>query len=145
MLDRYSSGASVANHSNNWKKLVIAIIRIVLIYAVLSIAVTALFLHFIVPLATDMLGDLWGRILGAVLTITAIAPFLRAMIMKKNRSEEFKSLWSDSRFNHASLKSSLLCWNVRLSGICIIRKSSRSIWEKSNLSMLEDCSTVTFT
>lgn len=108
LLDRYSSGASVANHSNNWKKLVIAIIRIVLIYAVLSIAVTALFLHFIVPLATDMLGDLWGRILGAALTIAAIAPFLRAMIMKKNRSEEFKSLWSDSRFNHASLISIIL-------------------------------------
>ena len=108
LLDRYSSGASVANHSNNWKKLVIAIIRIVLIYAVLSIAVTALFLHFIVPLATDMLGDLWGRILGAILTIAAIAPFLRAMIMKKNRSEEFKSLWSDSRFNHAPLISIIL-------------------------------------
>lgn len=108
LLDRYSSGASVANHSNNWKKLVIAIIRIVLIYAVLSIAVTALFLHFIVPLATDMLGDLWGRILGAALTIAAIAPFLRAMIMKKNRSEEFKSLWSDSRFNHAPLISIIL-------------------------------------
>lgn len=108
LLDRYSSGASVANHSNNWKKLVIAIIRIVLIYAVLSIAVTALFLHFIVPLATDMLGDLWGRILGAALTIAAIAPFLRAMIMKKNRSEEFKSLWADSRFNHAPLISIIL-------------------------------------
>ena len=108
LLDRYSSGASVANHSNNWKKLVIAIIRIVLIYAVLLIAVTALFLHFIVPLATDMLGDLWGRILGAALTIAAIAPFLRAMIMKKNRSEEFKSLWSDSRFNHAPLISIIL-------------------------------------
>ena len=108
LLVRYSSGDSVANHSNNWKKLVIAIIRIVLIYAVLSIAVTALFLHFIVPLATDMLGDLWGRILGAALTIAAIAPFLRAMIMKKNRSEEFKSLWSDSRFNHAPLISIIL-------------------------------------
>ena len=108
LLDRYSSGASVANYSNNWKKLVIAIIRIVLIYAVLSIAVTALFLHFIVPLATDMLGDLWGRILGAALTIAVIAPFLRAMIMKKNRSEEFKSLWSDSRFNHAPLISIIL-------------------------------------
>ena len=108
LLDRYSSGASVANYSNNWKKLVIAIIRIVLIYAVLSIAVTALFLHFIVPLATDMLGDLWGRILGAAPTIAAIAPFLRAMIMKKNRSEEFKSLWSDSRFNHAPLISIIL-------------------------------------
>ena len=108
LLERYSVGVQPVNHQNNWKKLVIAIIRIVLIYAVLSIAVTALFLHFIVPLATDMLGDLWGRILGAALTIAAIAPFLRAMIMKKNRSEEFKSLWSDSRFNHAPLISIIL-------------------------------------
>lgn len=108
LLDRYSSGASVANHGNNWKKLVTAIIRIVLIYSVLSVAVTALFLHFIVPLAVDMLGDLWGRILGSILTIGAIAPFLRALIMKKNRSVEFKSLWSDSRFNHAPLISLIL-------------------------------------
>ena len=37
LLDRYSSGASVANHSNNWKKLVIAIIRIVLILSLIHI------------------------------------------------------------------------------------------------------------
>jgi CPA2 family monovalent cation:H+ antiporter-2 len=37
------------------------------------------------------------------LTILVISPFLRAMIMKKNRSDEFKALWSDSRLNHLPL------------------------------------------
>lgn len=108
LLERYSSGASTVNHANNWKKLMMAILRIMLVYSVLSVAVTALFLHFIVPLIVGALGNLWGNIVGAALTIAAISPFLRAMIMKKNRSEEFKSLWADNRFNHAPLISLIL-------------------------------------
>lgn len=81
--------------------------RIVLVYAVLAIAVTALCLHLIVPLVMQ-LGDFWGRLLGAVITIGAVAPFLRALIMKKNHSEEFRALWRDSRFNHAPLISVIL-------------------------------------
>ena len=42
LLDRYSSGTSSVNHENNWKKLVSAILRIVLIFSVVSIAITIL-------------------------------------------------------------------------------------------------------
>lgn len=107
LLERYSSGVQPVNHSNNWKKLLTAIVRIVLVYAVLAIAVTALCLHLIVPLVMQ-LGDFWGRLLGAVITIGAVALFLRALIMKKNHSEEFRALWRDSRFNHAPLISVIL-------------------------------------
>ena len=58
-------------------------------------------------------GRFWGKVLGAVVTILLISPFLRAMIMKKNHSIEFKALWADSRFNHAPLISIVcfaLCW-----------------------------------
>lgn len=103
LLDRYSSGASSVSHENNWKKLVMAIVRIVLIYSVLSIAVTFLCLHFLSPLCTRFIGDLWGRVVCALLTLVLIAPFLRAMMMKKNHSIEFKALWSDSRYNRAPL------------------------------------------
>lgn len=102
-LERYSMGSQTVQHENNWKKLLIAILRISLIYSVLSVAMTGLCLHLIVPLIISALGDFWGRLLGAVVTIFAIAPFLRALIMKKNRSVEFKTLWADSRFNHAPL------------------------------------------
>ena len=38
-----------------------------------------------------------------ILTIGCISPFLRAMVMKKNRSEEFKALWAESWVNHLPL------------------------------------------
>lgn len=103
LIDRYSSGTSSVNHENNWKKLVSAILRIVLIYSVVSIAITILCLHFLSPFCIRVIGDLGGRIACTLLTLLFIAPFLRAMIMKKNHSIEFKTLWSDNRFNRAPL------------------------------------------
>lgn len=108
LLDRYSSGSQGMDHSSNWKRLLSAIMRITLVYTVLSIAMTLLCLHVLVPLLTDLLGDLPGRITGAIVTVGAVSPFLRALIMKKNRSLEFKALWSDNRFNHAPLISLIL-------------------------------------
>ena len=55
------------------------------------------------PYLLDVLGMTWGKIVTAVITILAIAPFLRALIMKKNHSVEFRTLWNDNRFNHAPL------------------------------------------
>lgn len=108
LLERYTAGVQTVNHQNHWRSLVMAIVRIVVIYSVLSVAVTGVSLHLLVPFLTATLGDFWGRLLGAVLTITLIAPFLRALIMKKNRSIEFRALWADSRFNHAPLVSLIL-------------------------------------
>lgn len=108
LLDRYSTGVQTVNHQNNWRSLMIAIVRIVVIYSVLSVAVTGLSLHFFAPLLIVAVGDFWGRLLGAVLTILLVAPFLRALIMKKNRSIEFRALWIDNRFNHAPLLSLVL-------------------------------------
>lgn len=102
-LERYSTGSQTVQHENNWKKLLVAIMRITLIYSVLSVAVMGISLHWIVPVVIKALGEFWGRMAGALITVAAIAPFLRALIMKKNRSVEFKALWSDSRFNHAPL------------------------------------------
>jgi hypothetical protein len=64
--------------------------------------------NLFLPLLISALGGFWGKVLGAVVTILLISPFLRAMIMKKNHSIEFKALWADSRFNHAPLISIVL-------------------------------------
>ena len=119
LLDRYTSGTSTTAHTNNWKKLIINILRIVSIYSVLSIAITILCLQIVVPLATDLAGNLWGKIIGFIITIIVIAPFLRALIMKKNHSPEFRSLWADNRFNHAPLISVILLRIVIAMGFII--------------------------
>ena len=108
LLRRYSAGTSTINHQNNWKKLLTAILRIVLVYSVLCVAVMVLSFNLFLPLLVSALGDFWGKVAGAAVTIVLVAPFLRAMIMKKNHSIEFKALWADNRYNHAPLISVIL-------------------------------------
>ena len=103
LLERYSAGSSTVNHKTNWQKLLLAVARVALVYSVLSVAVLIICLHFMRPYILEMLGVTWGKIVTAVITILAIAPFLRALIMKKNHSVEFRTLWNDNRFNHAPL------------------------------------------
>ena len=103
MIERYSGSTQPANYQSNWKSLIYAIIRITVIYSVLTIAAIFISFSFILPLLVETMGDKWGRWAGAAITIILISPFLRAMIMKKNHSIEFKALWKDSRFNHAPL------------------------------------------
>ena len=119
LLDRYTSGTSTTAHTNNWKKLIINILRIVSIYSVLSIAITILCLQIVVPLATDLAGNLWGKIIGFIITIIVIAPFLRALIMKKNHSPKFRSLCADNRLKHAPLISVILLRIVIAMGFII--------------------------
>lgn len=47
MLERYSSGSQTVNHENNWKKLLVAIARIVAVYSVLCIAMITLSFHLL--------------------------------------------------------------------------------------------------
>ena len=108
LLRRYSAGTSTVNHQNNWKKLLTVILRIVLVYSVLCVAVMVLSFNLFLPLLVSALGDFWGKVAGAAVTIVLVAPFLRAMIMKKNHSIEFKALWADNRYNHAPLISVIL-------------------------------------
>ena len=108
LLERYSAGTQTVNRENNWRNLLAAVMRIMVIYSVLSVAVIIISLHLIAPLIVEAMGAKWGDPTAAVLTIALLAPFLRAMIMKKNRSIEFRALWADSRFNHAPLISLIL-------------------------------------
>ena len=108
LIDRYSGAAQIASSQSNWKSLIMAIIRIVVVYSVLTVAGITVCLNFILPVIIETIGEAWGPFVGATITIIVISPFLRAMIMKKNHSIEFKALWSDSRGNHIPLVSVIL-------------------------------------
>ena len=96
------SHPSAAPHGN-WRSLIVQLTKIVVIYSILSIAVIALmFTVALVPLR-QMLPHWWANAVCGLMTVLFISPFLRAMVMKKNHSEEFKQLWNESRMNHAAL------------------------------------------
>lgn len=108
LLDRYASGSQTVNHENNWKKLLFSVARMVLIYSIVTIAVIVLCLQFMVPVLKVLLPPFWAGLLGAVATIAVCSPFLRAIVIKKNHSKEFKVLWKDRRVNHGPLVSLLV-------------------------------------
>ena len=108
LLDRYSSGTQTVNTESNWRSLLTAICKITAIYSVLSLAVVLLFFNFIVPLIESALPEFGAHLLSAILMIACISPFLRAIVMKKNHSVEFRALWNDSRFNRAPLLFTIL-------------------------------------
>ena len=50
----------------------------------------------------------YANAITGVLTVLLIAPFLRAMVMKKNHSEEWKALWAESNRNRLPLLFTIL-------------------------------------
>ena len=108
-LMRYSSGSQTAlNHENLWKKLLLAMVRITVVYSIVSISIIALSFRFVVPFFKENLPHFWASLLGAVFIILCISPFLRAIMVKKNHSVEFMTLWHDNRANRAPLVSTIV-------------------------------------
>lgn len=98
-----SSGVTRVNHDSNWKRLLSAILKIVLVYAVLSLAVIAFSFGILLPLFRAHLGHWWGNALCGLLTVLCVSPFLRAIMAKKNHSVEFTTLWNESKYNRVPL------------------------------------------
>lgn len=107
-LSRYASGTQTVNHESLWKKLIMALLRITVVYAIVSVAIVALSFRFLVPLIHEALPGVWGSLLAALVTILCIAPFLRAIMIKKNHSVEFLTLWNDNRGNRAPLVATIV-------------------------------------
>ncbi len=102
-----------------WSRLLRQMAVNTLIYTILSVAVIALMLTFVLPFIKSLIPALpWtANAICGVLTVVAMSPFLRAMMMKKNHSEEFKALWKSSRANHIPLILTIL---VRLAIACAL-------------------------
>lgn len=111
-LTGYSSGSQTLNHENLWRTLLLALGRIIVVYSIVSISVIAISFRFVVPFFRESLPGIWGSLLGAVFTILCISPFLRAIIVKKNHSVEFTTLWNDNRVNRGPLVSTVVLRGV---------------------------------
>ena len=111
LLNHLSMNHPNSVEQNKWKKLLTQMTLNTLIYSILTSALIALMFTFFLPLAVKMMPDdhtAYGRALTGLLNILFISPFLRAMIMKKNHSEEFKALWNESNRNRLPLLFTIL-------------------------------------
>ena len=106
-LNRLSMGNTHTQEQSKWKKLLAQMAVNTLIYSILTMAAIVVMFTFFLPFMRELLagaGDnLYANAIVGVVTVIIIAPFLRAMVMKKNRSEEWRALWAESNRNRLPL------------------------------------------
>ena len=103
---------SMGNHQhqhgqNHWKKLLTQMTINTVVYSILTSAAIVMMFTFVLPFMRGIMPGWelhwYANGVTGVLTVLVIAPFLRAMVMKKNRSPEFRALWDESSRNRMPL------------------------------------------
>lgn len=107
-LERYSSGSNTIRQKSAWNKLLKALLRIVGTYTAVTLVLIFIWLQIVSPFIVRELPGMRGEIISLALILILISPMLRAIIMKKNHSEEFEQLWSDSKYNRGPLVSLII-------------------------------------
>lgn len=75
-----------------WKDLLTALLGQTGAYLTLSVAAVILSFSILLPLFRSTLGHWPGNVVCGLLTMVCASPFLRAIVMRKNHSEEWKQL-----------------------------------------------------
>ena len=106
-LNHLSMSHQQSQQQSNWKRLLKQMAVNTVVYSILTSAAIALMFTFVLPFMRRLLPGWelhwYANAITGILTVLLIAPFLRAMVMKKNRSEEFKALWAESNRNRLPL------------------------------------------
>lgn len=95
--------SAVAATDGVWKRLLMALVSQVGAYLTLSVAVILISFTVLLPLCRGALGHWPGNVACGLLTVLVASPFLRAIVMRKNHSDEWKQLRRRSRINHVGL------------------------------------------
>ena len=95
--------SAVATTDGVWKRLLMALVSQVGAYLTLSVAVILISFTVLLPLCRGALGHWPGNVACGLLTVLVASPFLRAIVMRKNHSDEWKQLRRRSRMNHVGL------------------------------------------
>ena len=107
MMNHLSMSHPNTSEKSQWKSLLIQMGTNTLVYSILSSAVVAISFTFLLPFTRRLLPGWelhwYANAITGVITVLCISPFLRAMVVKKNRSEEFKTLWRESNRNRLPL------------------------------------------
>ena len=86
-----------------WRSLLRQMFVNTAIFSILSVAATVMMLTFFLPFCRSILPHWWANGVCGLSTVIVISPFLRAIVMKKNHSDEFKALWTRNRLNRPPL------------------------------------------
>jgi len=107
ILNHFAMSHPSTTQQSKWKSLLRQMLINTVAYSILTAAVIALMFTFVLPFTRSLFPGWklhwYANTITGILTIVLIAPFLRAIIMKKNHSNEWKRLWVESSINRIPL------------------------------------------
>lgn len=107
ILNHFAMSHPASTQQSKWKSLLKQMTIITVAYSILSAAVIALMFTFVLPFFRKLFPGWelhwYANGITGLLTVVMIAPFLRAIVMKKNHSNEWKRLWVESSINRIPL------------------------------------------
>ena len=108
-MNQLSMSRPNTTERSKWKQLLTQMAIYTVVYGILSAAVIAVMFMLFHPFMNKVLPEGWyANAITGVLAVVLISPFLRAMVMKKNHSEEWKVLWAESNRNRLPLMFTIL-------------------------------------
>ena len=112
VLNHFAMSHPQTQQQSKWRSLLKQMTINTVAYGILSAAVIALMFAFVLPLMRNLLPGWhlhwYANAITGVLTVVLIAPFLRAIVMKKNHSPEWKRLWVESSINRIPLMATIV-------------------------------------
>ena len=107
ILNHFAMSHPSTTQQSKWKSLLRQMLINTVAYSILTAAVIALMFTFVLPFTLSLFPGWklhwYANAITGILTLVLIAPFLRAIIMKKNHSNEWKRLWVESSINRIPL------------------------------------------
>lgn len=107
ILNHFAMSHPSTTQQSKWKSLLRQLLINTVAYSILTAAVIALMFTFVLPFTRSLFPGWklhwYANAITGILTLVLIAPFLRAIIMKKNHSNEWKRLWVESSINRIPL------------------------------------------
>ena len=107
ILNHFAMSHPSTQQQSKWKSLIRQMAINTVVYSILSAATIAMMFTFVLPLMRNLLPGWqlhwYANALTGLLTVVLISPFLRAIVMKKNHSPEWKRLWVESSINRVPL------------------------------------------
>ena len=107
VLNHFAMSHPSTTQQSKWKSLLKQMTINTKAYTILSAAVITLMFTFVLPFMRSLFPGWrlhwYANAITGLLTIIIIAPFLRAIVMKKNHSNEWKRLWVESSINRIPL------------------------------------------
>lgn len=107
ILNHFAMSHPSTQQQSKWKSLIRQMVINTVAYSILSAATIAMMFTFVLPLMRNLLPGWqlhwYANALTGLLTVVLISPFLRAIVMKKNHSPEWKRLWVESSINRIPL------------------------------------------